>query len=92
MYRNESFVLRNIYGKHILMPVKANKASEDPILFNEVAKDIWENAENELGVEPFVKSICELYSLSDGSPEALAVAGFISQLIEMGLISEEREA
>lgn len=91
MYRNSAFVLRDIYGRYILMPVKANNASEDPILFNEVAKDIWESADNELGIESFSESICQMYALQSGTPEAMSVASFVAQLVEMGLITEDRE-
>ena len=91
MYRNSSFVLRDIYGKHILMPVKTNKACEDPILLNDVARDIWESASNELCINDFSARICEMYSLQANSPEAMAITGFISQLVEMGLITEMRE-
>ena len=53
MQKNTAFVMRNLYGKFILMPVTANATSEDPILLNDVANDIWEMADNDMDITAF---------------------------------------
>ena len=37
---NDSFIIREVYGKTFLIPVKANDISKIPIYANEPAKDI----------------------------------------------------
>lgn len=86
MQKNKAFVMRNLYGKFILMPVTANATSEDPILLNDVANDIWETADNEMDITAFSQKVNELYGLADNTPEAIAVYQFIQQMIEMGLL------
>ena len=41
MRQNPDLILREIYGKNILMPIRFNEASNDPIYFNEVGALIW---------------------------------------------------
>lgn len=86
MQKNTAFVMRNLYGKFILMPVTANATSEDPILLNDVANDIWEMADNDMDITAFSQKVNELYGLADNTPEAIAVYQFIQQMIEMGLL------
>lgn len=87
----DAFVLRNIYGKHILMPVRANEASNDPILLNDVAVSIWNEAEKELEKEQILKNIAQLYQLDSESPELLAVKQFVEQMEQMGLLESSVE-
>lgn len=90
MKRNNDLVLRKIYGEYILMPIRNNEASNDPISFNAVAATIWENAEKCDTLDDLTKKICELFNLINDSAEAVSIKSFIKQLIEMKLIYEER--
>lgn len=87
----DAFVLRNIYGKHILMPVRSNEASNDPILLNDVAVSIWNEAEKELEKKQILENIAELYQLNSESPELLAVKQFVEQMEQMGLLESSVE-
>ena len=87
----DAFVLRNIYGKHILMPVRSNEASNDPILLNDVAVSIWSEAEKGLKKERILKNIAQSYQLQFESPELLAVEQFMEQMERMGLIESSGE-
>ena len=86
---NTDFVLREIYGKNILMPVKANNASRDPILLNDVAADIWKEAIHGCQEKQLLRRVLSIYKLSEESSEALAVDRFIRQLIKIGLLQRE---
>ena len=83
---NDSFVLRDIYGKNILMPIRANNTSNDPILLNEIAAYIWKTASDGLRVEEIIKDIAKCYNLKSESSELIAVKNFIQQTISMGLL------
>lgn len=88
MRSNPNLILRKIYGKNIIMPIRYNEASNDPIYFNEVAAMIWELSDKTANVEELLNSVCQTFGLSDDSAEAAGVKGFIKQLIESKLIIE----
>ena len=89
MKKNSNLVLREIYGKNILMPVKYNEASNDPIFLNETAALIWELADNVQNITDLVGAVCNVYGLKVDSAEAVAIEGFVNQLIESKLIIVE---
>lgn len=86
MHTNKSFILRNIYGQNILMPIKSNNASNDPILLNDVAAFIWKEAATETTMDSTLQNVSDSYKLGPGSPEIMAVKMFIEQLHTMGLL------
>lgn len=85
---NPDFVLRNIYGKYILMPVRKNDASDDPVLLNSVAADIWKSAEQRKAFEEIVQAVSSKYELQKDSMEEASVKQFINLLIEQKLLVE----
>lgn len=89
MQVNPSFVLRNIYEKHILMPICTNDASNDPILLNDVAASIWEMAQFHQDRTGLLDNIAQEYGLTHDSAEIAAVDNFVSQMVDMGLLSEQ---
>lgn len=86
MKTNNAFILRNIYGKYILMPILSNKTNNDPILLNEVAASIWNAASVFDEREKILESIIHTYNLKEDSSEVIAVEQFIEQMIKMGLL------
>ena len=80
MKQNPDLILREIYGKSILMPIRYNEASNDPIYFNEVAALIWKLSDGAKDPEDLSDAVCESYNLGTDSAEAAAVEGFINQL------------
>ncbi len=86
MRTNPNLILREIYGKAILIPIRTNEASNDPIYMNEVAVSIWKAAEEVENSEELLKYLCEKYELKENSAEAMAVESFISELLETKLL------
>lgn len=88
MKTNEDFVLRDIYGRYILMPIRFNRTSSDPILLNEVAVSIWNMvAVDRLEKRELMKGIAQQYDLKPASTEWIAVEQFIEQMEEIGLLT-----
>ena len=85
---NPDFVLRNIYGKYILMPVRKNDASDDPVVLNSVAADIWQSAEQGKAFEKIVQAVSSKYELQKDSMEEASVKQFINLLIAQKLLIE----
>lgn len=85
---NPDFVFRNIYGKYILMPVRKNDASDDPVLLNSVAADVWQYAEQEKTFDEIVGAVSQKYDLQKDSMEQAAVKQFINLLVTQKLLLE----
>lgn len=88
---NNAFVLRNIFDKYILMPVRSNRASNEPILLNEVAALIWRFASNGLTEEQILNNISKYYNLYLGSAEMVSVKHFIAHMMNTNLLFEDNE-
>ena len=86
MKKNNSFVLRNIFDKKVLVPIKANEVGDEPILLNDVGADIWIESDNADNISKLVGVISKKYNLHDGSIEQQAVLDFINNLIELKLV------
>lgn len=86
MKTNDAFILRDIYGKYILMPIRLNETSSDPILLNEVAASIWNVVLVCNERRKIIENIMQIYDLKDNSTELIAVEQFIEQMIKMGLL------
>ena len=85
---NPNFVLREIYGKSLLIPTHRNEIGNEPIHLNDVAAAIWKKAGESSSTADLLASVTDLYQLTSGSAEQHAVGHFIEQLIQMKLISE----
>lgn len=86
MKKNDNFVLRDIYGKKVLVPVKANEVGDDPILMNDVGADIWCESENAENVLELVNNILKKYDLPSDSVEKQAIEDFVQNLLDIKLI------
>ena len=89
MLQNTDFVLREIYGTALLMPVRRNDVGNEPIHLNEIAAVIWKKAGCCESLNCLLQSINELYELESDSSEKRAIEQFIAQLVELKLIKEE---
>ena len=85
---NPNFVVREIFGKVLLMPIRRNEIGNEPIHLNDVAAVIWKHADSCKTKEDLQKAISSLYGLEPDSAEQVAVTQFINELIEVKLISE----
>ena len=88
MYVHPDFVLRKIYGKALLMPVRYNEACNDPVFLNNAAAVIWELASTGSEKQDIILKIDEMYGLQSNSEEEIAVRDFLHELIKMNLIFE----
>lgn len=90
MIVNDNFVIRNIFDTIILVPVKRNSLSNDPIYINNVIYQILENATTVKSKEELCTVIINLFNLTK-MEDIDEVLGCIEDLIKMELIIEENE-
>lgn len=88
---SQDFVMRHIYGKHILMPVRKNNVSSDPILLNDVAAYIWETVSKQPNRDKILEEITEHFNLKIDPAERLAVENFLNHMISMKLVEESEK-
>lgn len=86
MRQNPNFILREIYNKSLLIPIKYNDAGNDPIYLNEVAAVIWKLSSEAEDRENLLSLACQTYQLEESSAESASINSFINQLIESHLI------
>ena len=88
MKRNPDFLLKNVAGKQVLVPVgKAAAAFPGMITVNETGKYIWSLLENDHSLEDITKAIVERYEIDAATAEQDAKI-FIERLCSVKAIVE----
>lgn len=83
---NENFVLREIYGTAILMPIIRNDVSDSPLYLNEVAAVIWKQAVLHTDRNELLEKLREIYQIEKNSEEDKTLFEFVLQLFDMKLL------
>ncbi len=88
MRRNSDFVLRQVAGKNVVVPLgKAAENFRGMITLNKTGKFLWDLLENEQTVESLAKALVETY----GIPEEKAIADvkkFLEPIYPTGAIEK----
>lgn len=85
MKLNDSFVIREIYGKALLIPVKANDISKVPIYANKHAKEIISSLLKFNNLDEVLNDLSKKYDLSNKNVYN-DIENFIQLLLNRGLI------
>lgn len=83
---NENFVLREIYGTAILMPIRKNDVSDSPLYLNEVATVIWKQVDSHTDKNELLISLRKIYRIDKDTEEDKMLIEFILQLFDMKLL------
>ncbi len=86
MKRNENFVLREIAGEYVMVPIGSATLDFNGLMtVNEVGRFIWQELENETTQDALVKRVMEEYEVDIDTATA-DTAEFIKELKKMKLI------
>lgn len=89
---NENFLLREVAGNTIVVPVgEASERFSGMIKLNETAVFIWRTLENETDETSVVEAMCAEYDI-DKETAAADVARFITTLRSAGILEDEAPA
>lgn len=88
MKTNENFVLREVYGTFLLVPIMDNDISNNIISFNETGAFIFKAAKDCSSRIELSKAINNKYNPSNDPKTEGFLNQFIDKLIEMRLIEE----
>lgn len=88
MKRNPNFLLREVAGKLVLVPVgEAARSFPGMVTMNATGKFLWELLENEQTVESVVAAMTSRYDVSEESATA-DVQTYLTRLKAVGAVSE----
>ena len=88
MKPNENFVLREVYGTFLLVPIMNNEISNNIISFNETGAFIYKAAKDCQNKIELSNVINHKYNPSNDPKTEKLLNQFIDRLIEMRLIEE----
>ena len=87
MKRKESFLLQNVGGENLLVPIGAQVMDTNGIItLNETAAFLWEHLEAERSEEELAAALVGRFEVDEASAAA-DVGTFIAELQENGLLA-----
>lgn len=88
MQARTGFILRNIMGERLLMPIGENVGRfGGPILLNEVSAFIWEKLQAPATRDGLLKEVLDAYEI-DGATAAADLDALLADLKQLGVIQE----
>lgn len=87
--KNDWYVVRTVYGKTILMPIRKNKFYDAPIVLNTTARAILDFAENCQTQKQLFELCCSHFQIAADSENGEGVYRFVQQLFSAGILIEE---
>lgn len=91
MRQNPSYILSDVAGNHILLPVgNAVRGNDNMLTLNEIGADIWRLLEQETSFESLVASVMDRYDVDETRAKE-SVRRFTDRLTELGCILETEE-
>lgn len=78
------YVLREIAGEHLAIPVTAEN-SEDIVVLNPVSAILWKELETEKTISELTDKICENFDIPREEAEA-DIAEFVQALVEKNVV------
>lgn len=88
---SNDFVIRNVFGKTVLMPVCKNDFTNNPVLLNNTASVILKLSGSCNTTEELHEQCCSFFSIPEQSEDGVCILNFIHQLKEYGLLLEMKE-
>ncbi len=91
MIAKEGFVLRNVVGEYMLMPVNDKIATfNGTILLNSVSAFIWEQLQSPISREDLLSALLEKYDIDEASA-AEDLDAVLAQFKQLELIDDPAE-
>lgn len=83
---NSAYVIRDVFGKMILIPYKKTKIGNHPIYLNDTGRVIVEMLEESASEKELCHKVAQAYNLNPGSEEYRRIEAFIANLISMDVV------
>ncbi len=83
---NSAYIIRNVFGKMILIPYKKTKIGNHPIYLNETGHVIVQMLEESASEAELCQKVAQVYDLKFDSEEYGQIKAFVANLISMDVI------
>ena len=83
---NSAYVVRDVFGKMILIPFKKTKIGNHPIYLNDTGRAIIEMLKNSASENELCLKVAKEYNIKPESNEYRQIAEFVSNLLSMGVV------
>ena len=87
---NSSFVLRNLYGKDLLIPVRRNQITRDPVLLNSTAKMVFELCRDASTVEELARLVIKRHGVEETEEIMVQLTAYIHSMLERGFLTIQK--
>lgn len=88
MKQNPNFVLREVYGTYLLIPVRNNVVSNDIISFNKMGATIFKEVASAENRSDILEQLNKEYNPQCDEEKSQQIEKFLNYLVEFGLIFE----
>lgn len=88
VFNSEDFILREVYGQYLIMPIKFNTKNSQPILLNSIGADIVKTFTLAKDVKQGITELSQLYSFDTNGSEWCSIENFINNLENLGILEE----
>lgn len=85
---NNAFVLREVYGTYLLVPVCSNQISNNIISLNQTGAYIVKSCVNFTNKADLLLHLEQVYNINASEEITAGLVGFLEQLMEMKIIVE----
>lgn len=86
---NRAYIIRDIFGKMILMPYLNTKVGNKPVYINDTGRNVILMLNQSHNIKELCKNVADLYSIKENSKEYGMIQDFVQNLMELEIIVEE---
>ena len=83
---NSAYIIRDVFGKMILIPYKKTKMGNHPIYLNETGRVIVQMLEESVSEEELCQKVAQVYNLKSNSEEYGQIEAFVANLVSMDIV------
>ena len=83
---NSAYIVRDVFGKMILVPYKKTKIGNHPSYLNDTGRVIIQMLEESASEAALCKKVAQAYDIKSTSEEYKQIEEFITSLTSMGVV------
>ena len=86
---NQAYIVRDVFGKMILIPFLNTKLGNKPIYVNDTGRSVIQMLDRSDDAKELCDNVAQHYSIDDSTNEYKLIQDFIQNLIELEIIEQE---
>jgi hypothetical protein len=86
---NSAYIVRDVFGKMILIPYKKTKIGNHPIYLNDTGRLIVQMLEESVSEKELCLRVAQTYNLQSESDEYGQIENFVANLVNMDVVVQD---